>query len=59
MLELILQNRHLIQISFTLSESLNNVTEIELDNVHIPRSWYNFDTFFGNICFRVITGPQM
>ena len=42
--------------TFTLSESLNNVTEIELDSVHIPRSWYNFDTFFGNICFRVITG---
>lgn len=37
----------------TLSENLTNVTEIQLEAINIPKTWYNFDTFYGNTCFAI------
>lgn len=37
----------------TLSENLTNVTEISLESINIPKTWYNFDTFLGNTCFAL------
>ena len=34
--------------TITLSESLTNVTGMELYSIHFPRSWYNIDSFIGN-----------
>lgn len=39
--------------TFTLSENLQNVVEMKLDAVNIPKTWYNFDSFYGNVCFLV------
>lgn len=38
----------------TLSENLTNVTEISLESINIPKTWYNFDTFLGNTCFAIV-----
>ena len=37
----------------TLSEQLSNVTEITMESVNIPKSWYNFSSFIGNTCFEI------
>jgi hypothetical protein len=39
--------------TITLSEQLSNVTEITMESVNIPKSWYNFSSFIGNTCFEV------
>ncbi len=39
--------------TITLSEQLSNVTEITMETVNIPKSWYNFSSFIGNTCFEV------
>lgn len=39
--------------TITLSEQLSNVTEITMESVNIPKSWYNFSRFIGNTCFEI------
>ena len=39
--------------TITLSEQLSNVTEITMESVNIPKSWYNFSSFIGNTCFEI------
>lgn len=40
-------------MTFSLSESLANVTEMTLESINIPKTWDNFSTFLGNNTFFV------
>jgi len=41
--------------TISLNDHLTNVLKLKLYTVHIPFSWYNIDSNYGNNCFEVIT----
>jgi len=40
--------------TLTLSEPLNNVLSMWLYSVHIPHTWYTYDTAYGNTCCWIL-----